>query len=83
MFNDQDFARQDSRRTGGLKVILKPSGEEKQVKGKMTVKKLLETLELNPEEYLVTRDGLLLTRDDLLRDDDIIIIIPVISGGAS
>lgn len=47
----------------------------------LTVKKALYRLELLPEEYLVVRNGELLTEHELLRDGDICKLVPVVSGG--
>ena len=43
--------------------------------------KLLQELDLNPECHIVIRDGELLTRDDLVREDETVEILSAISGG--
>lgn len=47
----------------------------------LTVSKLLNQMNLLPEANLVIRKGELLTEHELIKDGDIIKIVPVISGG--
>ncbi len=47
----------------------------------LTVSKILKKLDLIPETYLCVRNGELLTEQELIRDGDIIRLVPVISGG--
>jgi len=47
----------------------------------MTIRHALEKLGVNPDTVLPTRDGELLTDDELVRDGDRIRLIAVISGG--
>ncbi len=47
----------------------------------LTVRKILKKLDLIPETYLCVRNGELLTEQELIRDGDIIRLVPVISGG--
>jgi sulfur carrier protein len=61
--------------------IHNPVHKELALDGKRRVSKLLEELRLNPETHLVIRDGELLTRDDILRDEDNVEILSAISGG--
>jgi sulfur carrier protein len=61
--------------------IHNPVHKELALDGKRRVSKLLEELQLNPETHLVIRDGELLTRDDILRDEDNVEILSAISGG--
>ncbi len=42
---------------------------------------IFKELNLNPEEYLVIRDGKILTEDEEVKEDDEIELIRVISGG--
>ncbi len=42
---------------------------------------IFKELNLNPEEYLVIRDGKVLTEDEEVKEDDEIELIRVISGG--
>jgi sulfur carrier protein ThiS len=47
----------------------------------MTIRHALEKLDINPDTVLPTRDGELLTDDELIRDGDRIRLVAVISGG--
>lgn len=64
-----------------MKVLRRHPDREVELDGTMTVKVLLETLDVVPETVLVIRGGELLTRDDRLGQDDLIELRPVISGG--
>ena len=65
-----------------MKVIIRnPKRIEKELEGKRHVSALLRELNLNPESYLVIRDGELLTRDDLVHEDDTVELLSTISGG--
>jgi len=50
--------------------------------GGMTVRDAIKKVGLSPETILATRKGKLLTDDEILREDDQIKLIAVISGGA-
>jgi len=50
-------------------------------KGLKRVIDIFKELNLNPEEYLVIRDGKVLTEDEEVKGDDEIELIRVISGG--
>jgi len=47
----------------------------------LTVAKALKQLDLIPEAYLVIRSGEMLTEHELIREGDVLKIIPVVSGG--
>lgn len=47
----------------------------------MTIRKALQNLNIEPDSVLVTRTGELLTDDEIIKENDEIILIPVISGG--
>jgi len=64
-----------------MKVLLNHPVREVDVKGPRRVKDLLRELSLLPETFLVVRGDVLVTEDDMLRDDDRIEIRPVMSGG--
>jgi sulfur carrier protein ThiS len=51
--------------------------------GGMIARDVLKTVGLNPEEVLVVRNGQLVTEDTVLRDEDEVRLVAVISGGAS
>ena len=62
-------------------IIRNPVRKELELEGKRHVSALLRELGLNPESYLVIRDGTLLTRDDLIGKDDTVELLSAISGG--
>jgi sulfur carrier protein len=64
-----------------MKVVLHHPRREVDVDGPMNVAQLLDSLQLIPEAFLVIRGRDLLTRDIGLRDDDVVELRPVISGG--
>ena len=47
----------------------------------MTVRKALQKLGIEPDSVLATRNGELLTDDEILKENDVIKLVPVISGG--
>jgi sulfur carrier protein len=61
------------------KLILRK--QEFEIKHGMTVRKALEKLGLEPDSVLATRNGELLTDDEIVRENDEIKLVPVISGG--
>jgi sulfur carrier protein len=64
-----------------VKVLLRNPRRELDMPGPVRVKKLLETLGINPETVLVIRNNTLVTHDERLEEPDTIEIRPVISGG--
>jgi sulfur carrier protein len=65
-----------------MRVRLRNPDRVVEVSGPQTVGALLEKIDVVPESVLVIRNALLLTRDDLVQDDDSIEVRPVLSGGA-
>jgi sulfur carrier protein len=61
------------------KMILR--SQEYEVRHGMTVADALKKLNLNPETLLATREGELLTDDEIVREGDVIKLVAVISGG--
>ena len=61
------------------KIILRV--QEFEVKHGMTVRKALQKLDIEPDSVLITRDGELITDDQIIRENDVIRLVPVISGG--
>ncbi len=57
--------------------------QEFKVRSGMTIRSALLRLNIQPEAVLPTRDGELLTDDELLLDGDEIRLIAVISGGSN
>jgi sulfur carrier protein len=64
-----------------MKVILRNQGKEVELAGRRRVRELLAELGLLPETVLVIRGRDLLTVDEVVREDDVIELRPVISGG--
>ena len=54
---------------------------EYEVKSGMTVRSAMLKLGFSPESLLATRDGVLLTDDEIIKDGEEIRLIAVISGG--
>ena len=65
-----------------MKVLLRNPRREVDVPGPLTVARLLERLDVNPESVLVIRGDTLVTRDAALADADTVEIRPVMSGGS-
>lgn len=55
--------------------------QEYEVRHGMTIRKALQKLNIEPDSVLATRDGEMLTDDEIIRAGDVIKLIPVISGG--
>ncbi len=51
------------------------------LKHKIKIKDLYKKLDLNPEEYLILKDGKLLTHDKYVSPEDSLRIVKVVSGG--
>lgn len=66
-----------------MKVLLRNPKRELEMDGPVRVHVLLQRLELNRESVLVIRGDTLVPGDELLADDDVVEIRPVISGGAT
>ncbi len=47
----------------------------------MTIRKALQKLDIEPDSVLATRNGELLTDDEIIKENDIIKLVTVISGG--
>jgi sulfur carrier protein ThiS len=54
-----------------------------EVRPGMTIRKALQKLNIEPDSVLATRNGELLTDDEILKENDVIKLVPVISGGTS
>ena len=62
---------------------MKLRDREYEVRSGMTIRDALRQVGLQPEAVLATRQGELLTDDEILREGDEIRLVAVISGGAS
>jgi sulfur carrier protein len=66
-----------------MKVLLRNPRREVELPAPKNVEQLLQKLELVPESVLVICNDTLVTRDARLRDEDVVEIRPVVSGGAT
>ena len=64
-----------------MRVILRNQDKEVQLAGRRRVKELLAELGVLPETVLVIRGRELLTIDEVVGEDDVVELRPVISGG--
>ena len=55
--------------------------QEYEVQEGMTVRSALLKLGIEPESVIPTRDGELITDDEIIKKDDLIRLVAVISGG--
>ncbi len=65
-----------------MTVRIRLRDQEFKVRSGMTIHSALLRLDIQPEAVLPTRDGELLTDDEILQERDEIRLIAVISGGA-
>jgi sulfur carrier protein len=66
-----------------VKVILRNPRREVEVPAGRRVKDVLVELKVVPESVLVIRGDELVTADQMVRDDDVLELRPVMSGGAA
>jgi sulfur carrier protein len=66
-----------------MKVVLRNPRREVEVTGNRRVKEVLRELDILPETVLVIRGDDLVTADQMLREDDVIELRPVMSGGSA
>jgi sulfur carrier protein len=64
-----------------MRIILRNQGREVELQGRRRVRELLAELQVLPETVLVIRGRELLTIDQVVADDDVVELRPVISGG--
>lgn len=64
-----------------MKVVLRNQGREIELSGRRRVKELLAELGILPDTVLVIRGRELLTVDEVVTEDDVVELRPVISGG--
>jgi sulfur carrier protein len=64
-----------------MKVLLRNPRREVDVPGNRRVKEVLRALDILPETVLVIRGDELVTADQIVREDDVIELRPVMSGG--
>lgn len=56
-------------------------GETYQVTTPQTMKQVLDYMHLDPESYFLLRDGRLLDTDEMVLDNDVVQLIPMVAGG--
>jgi sulfur carrier protein len=64
-----------------MKVVLRNQGREVELRGRRRVRELLAELGVLPESVLVIRGRDLLTVDEVVGEEDVLELRPVISGG--
>lgn len=65
-----------------MKVILhRPQRKEIEIPGGRKLAEIAQELNINLESHLVVRDNNILTRDEFIRDDEVIEVFPAVSGG--
>ena len=64
-----------------MRVVLRNPLREVEVAGNRRVKDVLRELDILPESVLVIRGDDLVTADQVVRDDEVIELRPVMSGG--
>ncbi len=64
-----------------MKIRIEKPKDDKETFFEGTAKELLEQLEINAEEDLITRNGEIVKLEEELKDDDNIEILSVVSGG--
>ena len=64
-----------------MKVVLRNQGREVELSGRRRVRELLAELGVLPETVLVIRGRDLLTIDEVVAEEDVVELRPVISGG--
>jgi len=52
-----------------------------EIKHGMTVRNALQKLDIEPDSVLITLEGELITDDQIIKENDVIKLVPVISGG--
>ena len=62
-----------------VKLILR--NKEYEVKPGMTLLSALHKIDVVPESVIATREGEMILEDEILKDDDVVKLIAVISGG--
>jgi sulfur carrier protein len=66
-----------------MRVILRNQGREVELRGRRRVRELLAELGVLPDTVLVIRGRDLLTVDEVVADEDVVELRPVISGGCA
>jgi sulfur carrier protein len=64
-----------------MKVVIRNQGREVELHGRRRVREVLAEVGILPETVLVIRGRDLLTIDEVVAEDDVVELRPVISGG--
>ncbi|MEK6920951.1 MAG: MoaD/ThiS family protein [Nanoarchaeota archaeon] len=64
-----------------MKICVERTNKQLNLKFQGKVKDLLKKLDLNPEIVLVTKNNVLVTEEDMLKNTDEVKVLSVISGG--
>jgi sulfur carrier protein len=64
-----------------MKVVIRNQGREVELSGRRRVREVLAEVGILPETVLVIRGRDLLTIDEVVAEDDVVELRPVISGG--
>jgi len=65
-----------------MKVIIhQPRRQELEIPGGKKLVEIAKELNINLEAHLVVRNNTILTRDEFIKDSDVIEIFPAVSGG--
>jgi sulfur carrier protein len=64
-----------------MKIVIRNQGREVELSGRRRVREVLAELGVLPETVLVIRGRDLLTIDEVVAEDDVVELRPVISGG--
>jgi sulfur carrier protein len=64
-----------------MKVVIRNQGREVELSGRRRVREVLAEVGVLPETVLVIRGRDLLTIDEVVAEDDVVELRPVISGG--
>lgn len=55
--------------------------QEYEIKHGMTLRKALQNLFIEPDSVLAIKNDILVTDDEIVKENDVIKLVPVISGG--
>ena len=64
-----------------MTATIKLNKKEFSVRDNTTIRKTIEKLGFSPSAYLILKNGQLVTDDEMIRDNDTIELVNVISGG--
>jgi sulfur carrier protein ThiS len=65
-----------------MTAILRFRKQEYEIKHGITLRKALQNLSIEPDSVLAIRNDILITDDEIVKENDVIKLVPVISGGS-